>query len=172
MREECNLYKTAYRVVALLVMAYDIIATSVAILLTYKYLEGAARIALTVIILSTSVLAGYKVFEWLLSRATIISRLEELCGGCPVIHRLGREACCHVRGSCICVDLVYGVARMTLINEIINVYRIKPWSPLNFYGATPLEDGRVLTLSCRERDALVEARGSVERVDLNELIKG
>lgn len=163
MKGSC-LYVRVYRVLAAAVALSDALVTILIALTLIIYLNPPLNLIASSLLILASAVACYRAYRWLLTRAHIISRLAESCGACPVVHRLGREACCMADGKCVCVDLVYGDKVEVEISEVERKVKISPLAPLNFYAATPLGDGKVLTLSCREANTLLEARGSVKRL--------
>ena len=158
------LYERVYKVLALVVALSDTIITILIAFALTLYLDFPLNIIASIMLVLVSAVACYKAYKWLLTRAHIISWLAESCGACPIIHRLGREACCMADGKCVCVDLVYGDRVEVEMSEVVRKVKISPLAPLNFYAATPLGDGKILALSCREANTLVEARGSVKRL--------
>ena len=163
MSRSCT-YERIYKMLAVAVALGDITATITTALALTLYLYPPLNLIAVSLLLLASAITCYRACKWLLERAHMLARLAELCGECPVVHRKGREACCMSGGKCVCVDLVYGDHVEVEISEVLREIRISPLTPLNFYAATPLGDGEVLTLSCREANTLLEVRGSVKRV--------
>lgn len=163
MKEPC-IYERIYKGLAVVVALGDAIVTIAMALALALYLYPPVNMIAILITILVSMTVCYRACKWLTERASMIARLAELCGTCPIVHRVGREACCMSNGKCICVDLVYGDQVEVEISRVLRKVKINPLAPLNFYAATPLGDGEVLTLSCREANTLLEARGSVKRL--------